>query len=112
MINNIKIVHLKPSAQNLEMWMAYHTDSNEAIGHIFMVIEKDQKIKFLDAWVDSTWRRKGLYRMLWETRWTYVEQNYIGWTIYAWCKDTSLTLLLEKGFTPGETVTYVEKKIQ
>ena len=112
MINNIKIVHLKPNAQNLEMWMAYHTDSNEAIGHIFMVIEKDQKIKFLDAWVDSNWRRKGLYRMLWETRWTYVEQNYIGWTIYAWCKDTSLPLLLEKGFTPGETVTYVEKKIQ
>ncbi len=105
-------MHLKPNAQNLEMWMAYHSDTNEAIGHIFMVIEKDQKIKFLDAWVDSNWRRKGIYRMLWETRWTYVEQNYIGWTIYAWCKDTSLTLLLEKGFTPGETVTYVEKKIQ
>ena len=105
-------MHLKPNAQNLEMWMAYHSDTNEAIGHIFIVIEKDQKIKFLDAWVDSNWRRKGIYRMLWETRWTYVEQNYIGWTIYAWCKDTSLTLLLEKGFTPGETVTYVEKKIQ
>lgn len=105
-------MHLKPNAQNLEMWMAYHSDTNEAIGHIFMVIEKDQKIKFLDAWVDSNWRRKGIYRMLWETRWTYVEQNYIGWIIYAWCKDTSLTLLLEKGFTPGETVTYVEKKIQ
>jgi hypothetical protein len=112
MIKNVRIVHLKPNAQNLEMWMAYHSDTNEAIGHIFMVIEKDQKIKFLDAWVDSNWRRKGIYRMLWETRWTYVEQNYIGWTIYAWCKDTSLTLLLEKGFTPGETVTYVEKKIQ
>lgn len=105
-------MHLKPNAQNLEMWMAYHIDTNEAIGHIFMVIEKDQKIKFLDAWVDSNWRRKGMYRMLWETRWTYVEQNYIGWTIYAWCKDTSLPLLLEKGFTTGETVTYVEKKIQ
>jgi len=112
MVKNVRIVHLKPNAQNLEMWMAYHSDTNEAIGHIFMVIEKDQKIKFLDAWVDSNWRRKGIYRMLWETRWTYVEQNYIGWTIYAWCKDTSLTLLLEKGFTPGETVTYVEKKIQ
>ena len=108
---NIKIVHLKTNAQNLEMWMAYHKDTNEAIGHIFMAIEKDNKIKFLDAWVDSNFRRKGVYRLLWETRWKYVEQEYKGWLVYAWCKDTSLTLLLEKGFSTGEVVTYVEKKI-
>jgi hypothetical protein len=108
---NIKIVHLKPNAQNLEMWMAYNKDTNEAIGHIFMVLEKDNKIKFLDAWVDSNFRRKGVYRLLWETRWEYVEQEYKGWLVYAWCKDTSLTLLLEKGFSKGEVVTYVEKKI-
>lgn len=108
---NIKIVHLKTNAQNLEMWMAYHKDTNEAIGHIFMTIEKDNKIKFLDAWVDSNFRRKGVYRLLWETRWKHVEQEYKGWLVYAWCKDTSLPLLLEKGFTAGEVVTYVEKKI-
>lgn len=112
MLSSIKVVHLKPNAQNLEMWMAYHTDSNEAIGHIFMVIEKDQRIKFMDAWVDSSFRRKGLYRLLWETRWKYVGDNYKGWTVYAWCKDTSLPLLLEKGFEAGETVTYVEKTIE
>jgi hypothetical protein len=108
---NIKIVHLKTNAQNLEMWIAYHIDSNEAIGHIFMLIENDNKIKFLDAWVDSNFRRKGVYRLLWETRWIYVEQEYKGWLVYAWCKDTSLPLLLEKGFSKGEVVTYVEKKI-
>ena len=32
-------------------------------------------------------------------------------SIYAWCKDTSLPLLIEKGFETGEIVTYVEKKI-
>ena len=33
------------------------------------------------------------------------------YTIYAWCKDSSLPLLIEKGFETGEIVTYVEKKI-
>ena len=112
MVKNVRIVHLKPNAQNLEMWMAYHSDTNEAIGHIFMVIEKDQKIKFLDAWVDEEHRRKGIYRKLWETRWEYVNENYKGWTIFAWCKDSSLPLLIEKGFTTGEVVTYVEKIIE
>lgn len=39
-----------------------------------------------------------------------IVQNYKGYIIYAWCKDASLPLLLEKDFTPGEIVTYVEKK--
>jgi hypothetical protein len=32
--------------------------------------------------------------------------------VYAWCKPGSLPLLLEKGFTAGETCTYVEKVIE
>jgi hypothetical protein len=109
--NGIKIVHLKPNAQNMEMWIAYDTSDEKAIGHIFMTIEAGGKIKFLDAWVDETHRRKGVYRLLWETRWDFVHSAYKGYTVYAWCKDTSLPLLLEKGFEPGEIVTYVEKKI-
>jgi hypothetical protein len=66
----------------------------------------------MDAWVDEAHRRKGIYRMLWETRWEYVNENYKGWTIFAWCKDSSLPLLIEKGFTTGEVVTYVEKIIE
>jgi hypothetical protein len=53
----------------------------------------------------------GIYRLLWETRWEYVLENYKDYTIYAWCKDSSLPLLIEKGFETGEIVTYVEKKI-
>ena len=36
---DIKILHLKTNAQNLDMWIAYDLDNN-AIGHIFMLIEK------------------------------------------------------------------------
>lgn len=109
---SLSILRLKTNAQNLEMWMAYDGASDEAIGHIFMTLESNKRIKFLDAWVDEGHRRKGIYRKLWETRWEYVNENYKGYTVYAWCKDSSLPLLLEKGFESGEIVTYVEKTIE
>ena len=84
---------------------------DEVVGHIYMKIEKDNKIKFLDAWVHPDHRRKGIYRNLWETRWNYVNENHKDHLIYAWCKDNSLPLLVENGFEIGDIVTYVEKKI-
>jgi hypothetical protein len=110
-MENLTITHLKTNAQNLEMWIAYEKNSDIAVGHIFMNVEKDNRIKFLDAWVHSDYRRIGIFRYLWETRWEYVVENYKGYTVYAWCKDSSLPLLIEKGFNVGEIVTYVEKKI-
>lgn len=104
-----RILHLKPNAQDIETWVAI--DDNDVVGHIYMKIEIDNRIKFLDAWVHEDFRRKGIYRKLWETRWDYVNEVYKGYTIYAWCKDNSLPLLLEKGFNIGEVCTYVEKKI-
>lgn len=93
----------------MESWIAL--EDGEVVGHIYMKIELDNKIKFLDAWVHPDWRRKGIYRNLWETRWNYVLENYKDYIIYAWCKQNSLPLLIEKGFHVGETATYVEKKI-
>jgi hypothetical protein len=110
-ISSVKIIKLIANAQNLESWIAIDNEEN-IVGHIFMLIETDNKIKFLDAWVDEKHRRKGIFRKLWEVRWKYVKKNYSNWTVYAWCKDSSLPLLIEKGFTPGEIVTYVEKKVK
>lgn len=110
MRENLHITHIKTNAQNLEMWIAIDINNDITTGHIFMSVESD-KVKFLDAWVHEDYRRMGIFRSLWETRWEYVLENYKGYTVYAWCKDTSLPLLLEKGFDKGEIVTYVEKKI-
>jgi GNAT superfamily N-acetyltransferase len=110
-MENLIITYIKTNGQTLEMWTAIDTEKNLSVGHIFMNVEKDNRIKFLDAWVHDDYRRRGIYRKLWETRWEFVLDNYKGYTVYAWCKDTSLPLLLEKEFTPGEIVTYVEKKI-
>jgi len=108
-MEDIKIVHLKSNAQRLETWIAMI--NGEIVGHIYMEREDDSKIKFLDAWVHEEHRRKGIYRILWETRWEYAQQRYKGHKVYAWCKPASLPLLLEKGFDAGETCTYVEKII-
>ena len=109
---DVKIMHLKPSGTrqyNMHGWIA-HID-NEPVGHIHMLLESNKRLKFLDAWVDENYRRQGIYRRLWEERWNYIKENYSGWTAYAWAKPTSLPLLLEKGFTKGDTITYVEKHV-
>jgi len=109
-MDDIKIIHLKSNAQQLETWIAML--HGEIVGHIYMEREENKKIKFLDAWVHEEHRLKGIYRMLWDTRWEYVQQKYIQWTVYAWCKPSSLPLLIEKGFDVGETCTYVEKIVE
>jgi hypothetical protein len=106
----IKIFHLKSNSQDIESWIA--TNDNDVVGHIFMKIENDNRIKFLDAWVDENHRRKGVFRQLWDTRWEYVNEHYKGYLVYAWCKESSLPLLIEKGFNGGESCIYVEKKIE
>ena len=108
-MNEIKITHLKPNSQKTETWIAMI--ENEIVGHIFMEKEVGNKIKFLDAWVHDDHRRKGIFRMLWDTRWNYVSEQYSGYLVYAWCKENSLPLLKEKGFELGEICTYVEKVI-
>ena len=102
----MNIVHVKPNGQELESWVALI--DNEVVGHIFMKLESTNKLKFMDAWVHDNHRRKGIYRKLWDTRWDYVQNNYKGYKIYAWCKNESLPLLIEKGFSTGEICTYVE----
>lgn len=108
-MDEIRITHLKPNNQKTEAWIALV--NNEIVGHIYMEREVNNKIKFLDAWVHEDHRRKGIYRNLWETRWNYVNENYKGHLVYAWCKEKSLPLLKEKGFDVGEICTYVEKII-
>ena len=106
-------MHLKPSGTrqyNMHGWIA-HID-NEPVGHIHMLLEANKRLKFLDAWVHEDYRRQGIYRRLWEERWNYIEQNYNGWTAYAWAKPMSLPLLIEKGFNEGDNCIYVEKEIK
>ena len=104
-----EIIRINTHFQDLIGWIA--VIDGITVGHVFMRIQKDNKIKFLDAWVHEDYRRRGIYRSLWDTRWEYVNDIYTDKTIYAWCLPMSLPLLQEKGFTEGDTCVYVEKKI-
>ena len=103
------ITPFRTHAQGLEGWLAIV--DGVTVGHIFMQLEPEQRIKFLDAWVHPSYRRQGIFRSLWETRWGYVCTTYPDHTVYAWCLPESLPLLLEKGFTAGDVCTYVERPV-
>tara|TARA_R110001592_G_scaffold3377_9_gene18890 strand:+ start:9627 stop:9899 length:273 start_codon:yes stop_codon:yes gene_type:complete len=76
-----------------------------------MHIEPNEQIKFLDAWVHDDHRRMGIFRKLWDMRWKFVNKEYKGYKVYAWCKPMSLPLLLENGFEEGDTCTYVHRMV-
>ncbi len=109
-MQDFQIIWVPESTYGTETWIAI-VDS-KTVGHISMLIERDMRLKFMDAWVHPDWRRRGIFRALWETRWSSVSERYPNWTVYAWCKSKSLPLLLEKGFESGEICTYVEKVIK
>ena len=109
----ISIMHIPPSGTTQYVkhaWVA-HID-NQCVGHIYFILEPKKILKFLDAWVHEDYRRQGIYRQLWDTRWKYVKEKYKGYKVYAWCKPMSLPLLLEKGFKAGDTCVYVSSIIE
>ena len=112
MQSDIQIIHIPSSGTTQYVkhsWVAHI--NNKCVGHIHLQREADKKIKFLDAWVHKDYRRQGIFRMLWDTRWEFVKTNFKGYKAYAWAKPMSLPLLIEKDFEKGDTCVYVEKKI-
>ena len=95
-MTDFKVIKIKTNAQNLYGWLAL-TNTDQPVGHIFMQIELDNKIKFMDAWVSDEFRRKGIFTMLWEARWKYVKEHFNKYTAYAWALPMSVGLLCKKG---------------
>lgn len=108
--NDLKIIHMIANSQKLDSWIAML--NGEIVGHVYMDQEPNNKIKFLDAWVHEDHRRKGIYKMLWDARWKYVNEKFKGYTVYAWCKNNSLPVYKMNEFDQLEIATHVEKFIQ
>ena len=113
MPSDIQIIHIPSSGTTQYVrhsWVAHI--NNICVGHIHLQKEANKRIKFLDAWVHENYRRQGIFRKLWDIRWKFVQKEYDEYIVYAWAKPMSLPLLLEKGFSKGDTFIYVEKKIE
>lgn len=107
---NLEIVCIPFNNRHIVTWAALL--NGECVGNISLQLHLGNRVKFIDAWVHQDYRRMGIFRKLWDTRWEYVKENYKGYKVFAWCKAGSLPLLLEKGFEPGEIITYVEKNLE
>ena len=106
---NIQIIYIPSNARDFHSWAAIL--NNNCIGNVHLQIEPNKKIKLLDAWVKPKYRRQGVYRQLWETRYDFIKQKYKGYLVYAWCKPKSLPLALEKGFNSSDSCVYVSLNI-
>ena len=113
MHKDIQIIHIPSSGTTQYVkhsWVAHI--NNQCVGHIHLQREADKKLKFLDAWVHPNYRKQGIFRKLWDTRWIFVNKKFRGYKAYAWAKPMSLPLLLEKGFIEGDNCVYVEREIR
>ena len=83
MLKDIQILHIPSSGTTQYVkhtWVAHV--NNLCVGHIHLQREADKKIKFLDAWVHEDYRRQGIFRALWDTRWKFVnKENNINYNI-------------------------------
>lgn len=105
-----QVIKIKTNAQNLYGWIALQ--GAHPIGHVFMQVELNEKIKFMDAWVHEDYRRQGVFTALWDARWTFAKEKFSNYTAFAWCLPTSIDLYKKKGFTEGDPAVYMEKEIK
>lgn len=105
------IIKIKTNFTDLHGWIALGTN-NQPIGHVFMQVEKNDKVKFMDAWVHEDYRRQGIFTDLWNTRWEYAKEKYEGNLVYAWCLPDSVNLYRRRGFNEGAPAVYMEKIVE
>ena len=98
-----------PSRHSSCGWVAIIDDKE--VGWCNMSFLPHNTLKFEDAFVDPDYRGKGIYRKLWDTRWEYVNKNFKGMKVIAYCKPITVSFYEEKGFEEVHKITLVEKTI-
>ena len=95
-----------PNRHNTFGWIAFVDD--QEVGWVNMTLLPRKTIKFEDAFIKEEYRSKGIYKKLWDARWEYVKNNYIGYKIVAFCKETTLDFYKKQGFDEISKTTLVE----
>ena len=85
------------------------TSTRIGIGRLHKVSSDTYQVRYFA--IHKDYRRRGIFRVLWDTRWEFVKKEFKGFKAYAWAKPPSLPLLIKKGFNKGDTCVYVEKNI-
>ena len=85
------------------------TSTGEVVGRLSFKIRENNIIRFQDAVVDPLYRKKGIYRDLFEERKKYIEQHFPHYKLEAYCRDTTLDNFLNDGFEIVAKMYLVEK---
>ena len=84
---------------------------NKAIGWNSLLFLSHNTIKFANAFVEEKYRGKGIYKMLWDARWEWCQENLNGYDVITYCLPTTLNFYREKGWSEGHTSTLMSSKI-
>jgi len=98
-----------PSRHSSCGWIAMV--DNKEVGWCNMSFLPENTLKFEDAFVHPDYRKKGIYRKLWDTRWKYVNDNLKGMKVIAYCKPITVGFYKEKGFKEVHKITLMEKTL-
>ena len=98
-----------PSRHSSCGWIAMV--DNKEVGWCNMSFLPENTLKFEDAFVHPDYRKKGIYRKLWDTRWKYVNDNLKGMKVIAYCKPITVGFYKEKGFKEVHKITLMEKML-
>ena len=66
-------------------------------------------LKYEDSFVSPHYRRKGIYKKLYEARDNYVSRLFKGNKIISYCKPSTVDFFKEQGFEEKEVITLMEK---
>ena len=106
---NIHVVKVKHD-KNFIAFIALK--DNEAVGWANLTLQLNNKITLQDAYVVEGYRKQGIYSKLWEKRMKYIEKNFKGYEVSAYCNEVSLDKFLRNGFKPTSIVQKVSKVIE
>ena len=84
-------------------WIALY--NNQAIGWNSLLFLSDNTIKFANAYVEEKYRGNGIYKMLWDVRWEWCQENLKGYKVITYCLPTTHQFYKDKGWEEGHTST-------
>ena len=96
-----------PSRHSSCGWVAIC--DNKEVGWCNMSFLPDSVIKYEDSFVSPNYRRKGIYKKLYEARDRYVTTLFKGYRIISYCKPSTVDFFKERGFETKEIITLMEK---
>ena len=109
MKEDISIIKIKPSV-NVVTFIALN-ENQEFVGQVNISVLMNNRLKLTGAYVEKKYRKKGVYRLLWNARMDYITKHFSDYDMQAYCNPQSVKMCEENGFEPTEIIQKMTKKV-